>query len=102
MGYEVNMSYTLRHFNIDETLVPNKVQAWQDLRRLIQDENRWVRDESAKALMSVFSQVPDKNLAWKDLHVLTHDTDRNVRLTAAKALISVFSHIPDKDQAWRI
>jgi HEAT repeat protein len=81
--------------------LPDKNQAWQDLYRLTQDENIYVRGEASRALESVFSQVPDKNQAWQDLHRLTQDEECEVRGEASRALESVFNQVPDKNQAWQ-
>ena len=81
--------------------LPDKDQAWQDLHRLIQDEDSGVRWIAAKALGRAFSQVPDKDRAWQDLHILTWDEDRFVRRDAAEALGFAFSQVPDKDRAWQ-
>ena len=59
--------------------VPDKQQAWNDLHRLTNDEDSYVRSKAAYALGSAFSQVPDKQQAWNDLHRLTNDEDSFVR-----------------------
>jgi HEAT repeat protein len=81
-------------------LLPNKQQAWNDLHRLTNDQNYWVRCSATEALGSVFSHVPDKQQAWNDLHRLTNDQNYWVRYSATEALGSVFSHVPDKQQVW--
>ena len=48
--------------------MPDKQQAWNDLHRLTNDEDSYVRSRAAYALGSAFSQVPDKQQAWNDLH----------------------------------
>jgi len=84
--------------------LPNKDQAWQDLHRLTQDDNSYVRMRAASALGSAFSSIPNASIdqAWEDLHRLTQDDDSYVRMSAASALGSVFGSIPDAsiDQAW--
>ncbi len=80
--------------------LPDKQQAWNDLHRLTNDKNSFMRYRAAEALGSAFSQVPDKQQAWSDLHRLTNDEDSFVRSRAAEALGSAFSQVPDKQQAW--
>jgi HEAT repeat protein len=80
--------------------LPDKQQAWNDLIRLTNDENKYVRSKAASALGSAFSQVPDKQQAWNDLIRLTNDENKYVRSKAASALGSAFSQMPDKQQAW--
>ncbi len=75
--------------------------AWQDLHRLTQDKDSYVRSEAAITLGSAFSQIPDKSLAWMDLISLTKDEDRYVRWSAVGALRSAFSQVPDLDLAWQ-
>lgn len=74
-------------------------QAWNDLHRLINDEDRNVRFWAAEALGSAFYYLPDKQQAWNDLIRLTSDEDRHVREIATYALGSAFSQVPDKQQA---
>jgi HEAT repeat protein len=81
--------------------IPNKEQAWQDLHKLTQDEDRDVRRGAACSLGTAFSQVPDKDLAWQDLIRLTKDEDRDVRMNAAELFGKAFSGHPDKEQAWK-
>ena len=47
--------------------VPDKQQAWNDLHKLTNDEDSYVRSNAASALGSAFSHVPDKQQAWNDL-----------------------------------
>ena len=81
--------------------LPDKIQAWQDLHKLTQDEDYYVRRGAAYTLRSVFKYAPDKETAWKDLHKLTQDKDREVRWAAADTLGSVFKYVPDKETAWK-
>jgi hypothetical protein len=81
--------------------VPDKAQAWQDLVKLTQNEDRDVRRRASGALGPAFSHVPDKAQAWQDLHRLTQDEDSDVRWSAAYSLGPAFSHVPDKAQAWQ-
>ena len=82
------------------SFMPDKQQAWDDLHRLTNDEDRYVRSSAAEAFGSAFAQVPDKKQAWNDLIKLTNDKDSYVRSSAAEALGSAFSQVPDKQQAW--
>jgi len=84
--------------------LPNKAQAGDDLIRLTQDDDRYVRWGAASALGSAFRSIPNasKAQAWDDLHRLTQDDDCYVRSGAASALGSAFNSIPaaSKAQAW--
>ena len=79
--------------------LPDKECAWQDLHRLTDDEDGYVRSWAAYALGAPFSAVPDKGAAWKDLHRLTGDEESSVRSMAAYALGAAFSAVPDKESA---
>ena len=59
--------------------ISDKEQAWNDLHRLITDENRNVRSLAAYALRFAFSHVPDKQQAWDDLHRLNNDKNSESR-----------------------
>lgn len=82
------------------SLLLDKQQAWEDLHKLTNDEDKNVSYWTASALGSAFSHVPDKQQAWNDLHRLIIDQDNFMRFIAVDALGSAFSHIPDKQQAW--
>ena len=88
-------------FRINFAILPDKESAWQDLIRLIGDEDRFVRRGAARALGAVFSHVPDIDAAWQDLHRLSSDEDSFVRSGAASALGAAFPHVPDKESAWQ-
>ena len=81
-----------------------KNQAWDDLIRLTQDKNDYVRREAAVSLGVCYSHLPDecKNQAWDDLHRLTQDKTDYVRREAAVSLGACYSYLPDecKNQAW--
>lgn len=81
--------------------MPDKEQAWQDLYKLMQDEDSQVRWRAAIALESAFCHIPNTILAWQSLRILTQDKDIGVRRCATGALEGVISFIPDKDQAWQ-
>jgi len=85
----------------DFATLPDKERAWQDLHRLIQDEDSYVRKRALAALGSAFPHIPDKEQAWQDLHRLTQDEYRDVRSGAAYVLPSVFQQIPDKEKVWQ-
>ena len=54
--------------------LPDKNQAWENLRWLIWDGDGFVRQGATYALGSAFQYVPDKEGAWRDLHrLLTWD-----------------------------
>ncbi len=76
------------------------VKVWNDLHRLTNDEDRYVRSIATDALGSAFFQVPDKQQAWNSLHRLINDKDCYVRSSATYALGSAFSQVLDKQQAW--
>jgi len=92
--------------------LPDKQQAWNDLIKLTNDEDSWVRREAVSTLLgSAFPCVPDKQQAWNDLIKLTikliNDEDRWARYTvrwvrdkAVSVIVSAFSQVPDKQQAW--
>ncbi|KAF5416805.1 MAG: hypothetical protein C5S49_04310 [Candidatus Methanogaster sp.] len=81
--------------------VSDKDEAWEDLIRMTQDDNRVVRLLVADALGSNFQYVSDKDVAWKDLIRLTQDKDSSVCWRAADALGSAFPYVSDKDGAWK-
>ncbi len=58
--------------------VPNgyKNQAWQDLHRLTDDQDGYVRRGAADSLGSAFPSIPDeyKIQAWQDFHRLTAES----------------------------
>jgi len=64
------------HFNTS----PTRTQAWQDLHRLIGDQDRYVRQIAAQAMGSAFQYIPDKDQAWQDLIRLSDDRDSSVRM----------------------
>lgn len=66
----------------------DKKQAWEDLRKLMQDKNDGVRRGAAYALGAAYSHIPDehKQQAWEDLHRLTSDNDGDVRASAYHSL----------------
>jgi len=93
-------------------LLPDKVQAWDDLIELTRDWEFSLRWMAANALGLVFRYVPDKQLAWKDLHELIHDCyvkdDSKifelVDYAKPQAILSLgyaFQYFPDKRQAWK-
>ena len=92
--------HALEQLQILFSSMPDKQQAWNDLIKLINDKDIYVRYSAAVALGSAFSPVPDKQQAWNDLIRLTTDEDSDLRSRAAEALGSAFSHVPDKQQAW--
>jgi len=90
----------LAQFRRNFSLMANKEHAWNDLHRLTNDKNSYIRHLATFALGSVFSYVPDKQQAWNELHRLTSDQSSHVRKSAGSALGSVFSYVPDKQLAW--
>ena len=72
----------------------------EDLHRLTQDEDSFVRWRAAGVLGTCFSAVSDKDTAWYDLHRLTQDENSGVRERAAGVLGTCFSAVSDKDTAW--
>lgn len=84
------------------TLQPVDIdQAWQDLHRLTQDQDSFVRSRAVENLGTAFSHVPNKDQAWQDLIKLTQDQDSFVQESVAYALRTAFSHVPNKDQVWQ-
>lgn len=85
-------------------VLKDKVQAWDDLHRLTQDIDEFVRMGAANALGVCYSHIPEesKKQAWEDLHALTQDRNNYVRNSAANALGSSYSHISEdyKEKAW--
>jgi FOG: HEAT repeat len=92
--------HALEELNSFFSFIPDKQQAWNELIKLTNDEDHFVRSSAAFALDSAFSQVPDKQQVWNDLHRLANDEKSVVRYGAAKALSSAFSQVPDKQKAW--
>ncbi|MCX6676943.1 MAG: hypothetical protein NTU95_03240 [Methanothrix sp.] len=82
-------------------LLPNKDQGWQDLLRLTQDQDIFVRRGAADALSSAFALLPNKDQGWQDLLRLIQDQDFFVQRGAADALSSAFALLPNKDQGWQ-
>jgi HEAT repeat protein/SAM-dependent methyltransferase len=81
-------------------VLPDKEQAWNDLHRLTDDNDRYVRLHATDALGYAFPHVPDREQAFNDLHRLTGARDVDVRLHAADALRTAFPYVTDKIQAW--
>jgi len=69
-------------------ILSNKDQAWQDLHRLTQDDDCYVRRFAADAVGSAFSSIPDayKEQAWQDLHQLVQDDNKEVRVSANNSI----------------
>jgi HEAT repeat protein len=80
-------------------ILPDKKQAWEDLYRLLHDEDS-VRWRATIALTVAFPLIPDKNRAWEELILLTKDKNDTVKHNAAFALGEAFSYVPDKKRAW--
>ena len=58
---------------------PNKIETWNELHRLVYNDDNEVRQITAKVIGSVFQHIPVKNEAWEDLHNLALDDDVNVK-----------------------
>ena len=82
------------------SLQVDKQQSWNDLIKLTNDKDKWVRSRAASVLGSVFSDVSDKQQVWNDLIKLTNNKDKRVRSKVAPVLGSAFYGVPDKQQAW--
>jgi HEAT repeat protein len=91
--------HALEELKIFFSSMPDKQQAWNDLIRLTNDEDKSLRYRAASALGSAFSQVPDKQKVWNDLIRLTKEKDTLARSWVAQALGFAFSQVPDKQQA---
>ena len=81
--------------------LPDKEEGWQDLLRLAQDQDSYVRGEAAAAFSSAFSHLPDKEEGWQDLLRLAQNQNSYVKGEAASSLGSAFSHLLDKEQGWQ-
>jgi hypothetical protein len=79
--------------------VPDKTQAWQDLHRLIQDQDSDVRWNAARSLGSAIAHVPDQDQAWQDLVHLAQDDYSDARVYAYHALgkASVYNATESED-----
>lgn len=82
------------HFSV----LPDKIQAWEDMYRLLHDENS-IKWRATRALTIAFPHIPDKKQAWEELILLTKDKDDTVRHSAAFALGEAFPYVPDKKRA---
>ncbi len=71
--------------------IPDKQKAWDDLIKLTNDEDPYVRREAVSVLGSSLSHVPDKQKPYNDLIKLTNDEDLYVRKEAVSVLDSLFS-----------
>jgi HEAT repeat protein len=76
--------------------MPDKQKAWNNLHKLLNDEDNFVRKEAVSALSSAFPYLPDKQLALNDLRRLLNDEDDFVRIEVVSALGNVFPHVTDK------
>jgi HEAT repeat protein len=89
---------------INYYVLNDKKQAWDDLIRLTQDNNDYVRWSAADSLGSCYPHLPEeyKKQAWDDLHRLMQDNNDYVLVGAADSLGSCYSHLPEeyKKQAW--
>lgn len=74
----------------------NKQKTWNDLIKLTNNKDRWVKVEAVSTIGYAFPHMPDKQKAWNDLIKLTNDEDSDVRSKAASAIGSAFFHVPDK------
>jgi len=90
----------VRKICVNFVVLPDKDQAWDDVRRLVEDENSNVRTWAAETIGIAFSYIPDKNRAWKCLLRLSGDDNENVRMDATRALGRAFPHVSDKERAW--
>ncbi|MCJ7443884.1 MAG: HEAT repeat domain-containing protein [Methanotrichaceae archaeon] len=80
---------------------PDRIQASEDLYRLIQDENDRVRWMATEALGLSFFYISDKVQAWRILLERTQDWFLGVRRYAIDALKSSFPYVIDKKKAWK-
>jgi len=109
VGQDINYQYVIdgSEKNTNELnnlrsspLLLDKQQAWNDLHRLTNNQDSFVRLKATGVLASYFSDLPDKQQAWSDLIRLTNDEDSGVKGIAIFALGSAFTQVPDKQQAW--
>ncbi len=66
--------------------LPDRELSWDDLHRLTQDKDLFVRRRAVYVLGSAFQHVPDREQAWEDLHRLTQDEHWYVRISANHSL----------------
>lgn len=76
-----------------------KDSAYQDIRELIREENRYVREGISEVIEQVFPYFTKKDAILNDLINLTRDSNIRVRETAIKSFGSVFASISDKSLA---
>ena len=76
-----------RNFNS----LSDKQAAWEDLIKLVSDQNADVRLDVNRTIGKVFQYMPDRQKAWEDLHRMTADENYKVREGAATALGIAFS-----------
>lgn len=84
--------YQLGHFLKRAPLfsvLPNKQQAWEDLHKLVSDEDYWVRHHVAIAIGFAFAEIPNKQQAWNDLIKLSIDDDIYVRSYASHFFVRI-------------
>ena len=78
--------------------MPDKQQAWNDLIKLIANQDSNVRLSAVDAIFVAFSEISDKQHAWNDLIKLITDQENHVKYGAARAIASAFFHAPDKQK----
>lgn len=78
----------------------DKELAWQDIQKLIHDDDNIVRKSAMEVLGAIIIHIPDKDLAWRNLFSLTQDREKFLRGYVGFALGAAFPHVPDKYQAW--
>jgi len=70
-----------------------------DLHRLTQDNDDYIRRSAANALGSCYSRIPEeyRKQAWDDLHRLTQDKDVQIAANYSSGRVSIYRASQAKD-----
>jgi tetratricopeptide (TPR) repeat protein len=94
----LSLAYTL---GLAFSEIPDKKEAWQDLRKLIREYDVFERHDAILALGLAFQKIPDKGEAWQELHRLALDKENPWRMDVGLVIGFALHDIPDKEQAWQ-
>ncbi|HOO53882.1 MAG TPA: HEAT repeat domain-containing protein [Methanothrix sp.] len=78
----------------------DRVQAMEDLSRLLKDPEPKVRAAAIDALAAAFCEIPDKKRAWNYFLELAQDDNRIVKMHVAYSIKSSLELIPMNDPTW--